>query len=226
MTHPVQHLALILDGNRRWARAQGMNKIQGHQYGLDNIHTILEHCGHRDISTVSLYAFSTENWNRSPEEVQALMSLFDRLLLGERDRLLEHRVQIRFVGELQRFSAAMQEAMREIEQQTADRGPRQLFICLSYGGRLELVRAAEALAQSGEAYTEENFQKYLWTHDMSDVDLVIRTGGNQRLSNFLLWRAAYAELYFTPTLWPDFSTQELDDILAWYQRTIEVNKGI
>ncbi len=226
MQHHPQHLACILDGNRRWATKQGVDNIQGYRQGINNVHSILKHCKRRGITTVSLYGFSTENWNRSQQEVSDLMDLFALLLVEERHKLIEHQVKIRFVGDLARFDQRMREAMQEIEEETNKYSKYTIFICLSYGGRLELVHGAKKLAQAGEAFTEENLEKHLWTHDMSDVDLVIRTGGNRRLSNFLLWRIAYAELYFTDTLWPDFTPQELDAILEVYHKQVQINKGV
>lgn len=225
MSKPINHIAFILDGNRRWATEQGMNKIDGHQHGFENVHTILRHCKELGVSNVSLYALSTENWNRSQREIDALLSLFRKFIITEKDKLLEHGTRVRFVGDLSRFDDDLQQQMREIEETTAYITERTVFICLSYGGRLEITRAAEAMAQTGDEYTEENFEKHLWSHDMPDVDLMIRTGGNHRLSNFLLWRCAYAELYFTDTRWPAFTAGELDQIVADYHETIQVNKG-
>ena len=226
MSEPLNHLALIIDGNRRWALAQGMNKVEGHRYGLDNIFTILTHARSLGISYVSLYVLSTENWNRTRVEVTALLALFHEFVLEEKQKILDQQCRVRFVGDLGRFDKVLQRGIEEMEAETqayAENGT--VFVCLSYGGRLEITRAAEKMARSGEAYTEENFEKHLWSGDMPDVDLMIRTGGNQRLSNFLLWRNAYAELYFTDTLWPDFSPEELENLVRTYQETVRVNKG-
>lgn len=222
----INHLAFIMDGNRRWAVEQGMNKIDGHQHGSDTIHAILAHCLDQGIKHVSVYALSTENWNRSSIEVAALLKLLKRFVTVERDRLLQHKVAVQFIGDLSRFDQEMQDDMHDLEtitQEYVERGT--LYVCLSYGGRSELVNAAEQIAQRDEEYSEENFEKYLWSHDMPDVDLMIRTGGNHRLSNFLLWRCAYAELYFTDTYWPGFTAEELDSILQNYYHRIQVNKG-
>ena len=224
MNTTINHIAFIMDGNRRWATEQGMNKSDGHRHGQDNMYTVLDHCKKLGIQEVSIYAFSTENWNRSTLEVKALMQLFRSFLIHDRDKILEREMRVRFIGDLNRFDQDLQDLMKELEEVTRHHD-RLLSVCVSYGGRLEIVHAAQSLAHSGDEYNEENFEKHLWSHDMGDVDLMIRTGGNQRLSNFLLWRCAYAELYFTETKWPGFSTDELDQIIETYENKIQINKG-
>lgn len=221
----IKHLAFIMDGNRRFAVSQGQNKLEGHRQGLENLHRLLEHIRTLDIQQVSVYALSTENWNRDKKEVDALLQLIDEMLNVDRRRLLGHQVQIRFVGDLFRFSENLQHDMTEIEQQTAQY-TKTVFICLSYGGRLEMVEAARILAQAGGPYTEDGLAGVMWSHNMNDIDLLIRTGGDHRLSNFLPWQTAYAELYFTDTLWPAFSTDELDQIIANYRERVRINKGV
>ena len=223
-TTAPQHIAFIMDGNRRWGVEQGMNKIYGHQHGADNMHTILGHCKTLGTQSVSVYAFSSENWERNPLEVAALTKLIRTILVRDRQKLLDHEVRIRFVGDVARFDEDIQQSMQEIEQATAHH-PQALFICVSYGGRAEMVQAAERLSQSGESITEESLKKHMWSHDMDDIDLLIRTGGHHRLSNFLPWQAAYAEMVFTDTYWPGFTTDELDTIIAEYQQNVVVNKG-
>ena len=223
-TQPLNHIAFIMDGNRRWSVEQGMSKIEGHKHGRDNMHRILNHCKTKGIKYVSVYAFSTENWNRSQLEVQALLLLLQQTISDEKQTLLDQQVRIRFVGDLSQFPDTVQEQMTILEQETADY-EQTLFICLSYGGRLEMIRAAEALARSGDEYSEENFKKHMWSSDMPDIDLLIRTGGNRRLSNYLPWQATYAELYFTDTYWPALTTDELDSIVRTYQERIQINKG-
>jgi len=213
-----------MDGNRRYATKQGWAKTAGHRAGLDNLHEIVHHLNAKKVETISVYALSTENWNRSALEVQVLEGLIRTLLFKEKDGLLGYDRAIRFVGDLSCFEKDIQGAMNEMEQETASK-TNTIFICLSYGGRLEMVHAARALAKSGAEYSEENLYKHMWSHDMPDIDLLIRTGGDQRLSNYLPWQASYAELCFTDTLWPELSLDEIDKIMEGYLDRVRINKG-
>jgi undecaprenyl diphosphate synthase len=213
----VQCIGIILDGNRRWAKARGVPKLEGHRVGL--LKTLKETIGAvkaRGIPHLAVFLFSTENWNREAAEVAYLMDLFREQWKSELRDLGKEGVRVRFVGQRERFSKDLQEAMIEMEAETANNTGLTLWACLSYGGRAEIVEAAREMQKSGEEITEESFTKHLWTAEMPDVDIVIRTGGAKRLSNFLMWKSAYAELFFVDTFWPDFSEADLDRVLAEY----------
>lgn len=206
-------IGIILDGNRRWARTHGMLVPEGHRAGYERLKDVLTWSREAGVAHVVAYAFSTENWQRPEEEVGALMTLFTFVLEHEIDALVRERVRVRIVGNRSRFSEKLQQLMARAEEATAESYGITLHLLLSYGGRAEIVAAAQALATAGVPITEESFAAQLWTGDMPDPDLVIRTGGEQRLSNFLPWQTVYSELFFTDTLWPDFSHEEFTGIL-------------
>lgn len=209
-------VGIIMDGNRRWAKEQGLPAVMGHKHGAEKLKEVLGWCQDKGIKNLIVYAFSTENWNRSQEEVGYLMDTI-RHFFGKQSADLEEIKQcggrLRFVGERERFTPDIQELLAHAEEVTAA-GEYTLWVALSYGGRAELLHAAEALQKSGEPVTEESFAKHLWTAGMPDPDLIIRTSGEQRLSGFLPWQAVYSELFFTKTYWPAFSEAEFDTILA------------
>lgn len=209
-------VGIILDGNRRWAKAQGKTTLEGHTAGLENIEGIVLHARDRGIQHVAIYAFSTENWKRSEEEVSHLMGLIVRAATEHLERLSEEGVRVRIIGERDRLSDEVRRAIDRIEEGSKDGKTCTLWVCLSYGGRAEIVAAAKEVAESGEAITEESLRAHMWSREMPDPDLILRTSGEERLSNFLLWQSAYSELFFTPTLWPDFTTTEFDRILETY----------
>ncbi len=206
-------VGIIMDGNRRWAKARGLPKLEGHRAGLERLKDIVRHTRTRGISDLAVYAFSTENWNREPAEVSYLMELSIEATRRELKELGKEGIRIRFAGQRERFSEALQRSMAEVENETVGNGGLTLWICLSYGGRAEIVAAARAAARAGDI-TEESLTRQMWTAEMPDPDLIIRTGGEKRLSNFLPWQSVYSELFFTDTYWPDFTPQELDAILA------------
>lgn len=207
-------VGIILDGNRRWAKAKGLPKLEGHRVGLlETLRSAVRFIRDRGTKHLVVYMFSTENWNREPAEVTYLMGLFRSSIQTEMRALGEEGVRIRFAGQRERFSQDLQEAMDTTEKETAHNTAMTLWCCLSYGGRSEIVAAANAAAKEGEV-TEASLAKHLWTAGMPDPDIIIRTGGNQRLSNFLPWQSIYSELFFTETHWPDFSEKEFDAILA------------
>lgn len=208
-------IGIILDGNRRWAKAKNFPALMGHTKGLDNLERVVRSVRDAGILHVVVYAFSTENWQRSHEEVSHLMSLILVAAHKHLKRLSEEKVRVRFIGQRDRLPTDVRAAIEELEKESAS-GTFTLWVCLSYGGRAEIIEATKALQKSGESITEESFAKKLWSAGMPDPDLIIRTGGVQRLSNFLLWHAAYSELFFTHTLWPDFSEEELGRILEEY----------
>lgn len=212
--HGVSCVGIIMDGNRRWARAQGRPVFEGHAAGYRRLQDVLRWTRDEGIKHAAVYAFSTENWQRAEEEVGYLMKLFRSILKNETKKMIEERVRVRFVGDRARFDEDMQKMMADMEAATAERYDLTLHLLMSYGGRAEIVAAANALLCEGAApVTEDAFAQKLWSHPMPDPDLVIRTGGEQRLSNFLPWQSAYSELFFVDTFWPDFSREEFDTVL-------------
>lgn len=209
-------IAFILDGNRRWAKERGLPTLEGHTKGFDNLMTIARAVHARGIAHMAVYAFSTENWNRAPEEVSYLMDIYRAVICDTAEQLGAEGIRVRFAGQRERFAPDMQESMRAAEAQTEHNTAMTLWICLSYGGRAEIVEAVRAVAADGSSVTEEIFRAHLWTADMPDPDIIVRTGGEQRLSNFLLWQAAYSELFFLKPYWPDFDETQLDAVLAEY----------
>ena len=218
---PPQHVAIIMDGNGRWAQKRGLPRLAGHRKGAETLQQIVRAAGELGIKYVTVYAFSTENWQRDPAEVSGLMDLLRQYLKSEFKEIQENGVRIIFIGERNMLAADIVEQMYKIEHDTAKNNKLTLCIALSYGSRQEIVSAAQkiaACAQKGDINLEDidikMFSSMLYTKDVPDPDLVIRTSGEQRLSNYLLWQLAYAELAFTPTLWPDFSKQELEKIIT------------
>jgi undecaprenyl diphosphate synthase len=210
-------IGIILDGNRRWAKERGIPKLQGHNEGLRvTLKNTVRWVRDRDISHLAVFLFSTENWNRDKDEVEYLMELFHNVMKEEMEELGKEGVRIRFIGQRQRFSPDLQKLMEEVEHSTASNTKITLWCCLSYGGRAEIVTAAKELVASGEEITEQSLRASMWSAEMPDPDIIIRTGGEKRLSNFLLWQAAYSELFFVDPYWPDFSEALLDGILHEY----------
>lgn len=206
----MQHIAFIMDGNGRWAKARGLPRTEGHRAGGETVRRVLGYCRDAGIRYLTLYAFSVENWKRPKEEVEALMHLLVAYLAGEEPMLHEHRVRLRVMGRREDLPDAVREALEQVERATAAY-ERQLIVCLSYGGRTEIAHAARTIARLAaegkldpESVNETTVAQHLYLPDVPDPDLIVRTSGELRLSNFLLWQASYAELYVTPTLWPDF----------------------
>lgn len=212
-----------MDGNRRWARAHMLPAVAGHAAGAKRVRGIVQACAERGISHVTLFAFSTENWQRPREEVARLMQLFERYLRSQIDDLNANGVRLRIIGDRKRFSPVLQRLIEQAEQATADNDRLTLMVAANYGGRWDVLQAVRRLAgeRGIEAVLELDeaaLQPWLSTGDAPPVDLVVRTGGECRISNFLLWQAAYAQLYFTGVLWPDFGVRQLDEALRWYAR--------
>lgn len=206
-------IGIIMDGNRRWAKARGLPKLEGHRTGANKLKDTVRFMCENGIKHLAVYAFSTENWDREPIEVSYLMDLFRELVRGELRKMGEEGVRIRFSGQRERFSSDLQQAIKDIEKETAGNDVITLWICLSYGGRAEIVMAANSAAARGPI-TEETLEQNLWTDGMPEPDIIIRTGGEKRLSGFLPWQSVYSELFFSDTLWPDFTKEEFDSILA------------
>ncbi len=217
-THKVPRcIGVIMDGNRRWARAHGVLPLEGHAAGYEKMKEFLGWAREAGISHVILYAFSSENWNRSPEEVSYLMKLLRRALVEEVSYFKKENARIRIIGDRSRLSKDVASAVENAEEETKNCTGKTLVLAISYGGRDELVEAARKLCgRAPEEITKETFADELWTKGIPDPELIIRTSGEQRLSGFLLWQAAYSELFFTETLLPDFSKEEFFEILRQY----------
>lgn len=214
-----KHIAIIMDGNGRWAKKQGFFKrIKGHDRGGEVVKEITTHCKNIGLEYLTLYAFSTENWKRPEEEVNHLMRMLDSYLKKELDTYLENNIRLKTIGDTSKLSAKLQDRIKITEDITKNHTGLTQVLALNYGSRDEILRASEKLSRSGEEFTEENFEKYLDTAGFPDVDMLIRTSGEERISNYLLWQCAYAEFFFTPTLWPDFSPQELDSLIEKFKQ--------
>ena len=216
-----QHVAIIMDGNGRWATSRFLPRVTGHVKGVEAVRGVVRACAERGIRFLTLFAFSSENWRRPADEVSMLMKLFSTVLEREVDKMHANGIRIRVVGDLTRFDARLQAQIAEAEARTAGNATLTLTICANYGGRWDLLQAMNRLrADQPEltAYTEDDLAPYLCMAHAPEPDLFIRTGGEQRISNFLLWQLAYTELYFTDTFWPDFDAAALDDAIASYQR--------
>jgi undecaprenyl diphosphate synthase len=213
------HIGIIMDGNGRWAQEHGLPRLEGHRAGTENIRRVLEACGEHGIKIVTIYAFSTENWQRPLDEVEGLMGILERVLEKEVEHLHREGVKLRHVGELAGLSDKLREAVLDAIELTKDNDRLTLNVAFNYGGRAEIVRGARSLLEDNvdpDSLDEELFSRYLYTAGLPDPDLIIRTGGEMRLSNFLIWQSAYAEYYSTPTYWPDFDKEELAKALQAY----------
>jgi undecaprenyl diphosphate synthase len=210
----ARYVAIITDGNGRWARARGVTVNEGHNAGADTVKARLRDAVELGIKELTVYSFSTENWSRPAEEVRGLMDMFARRIAGETPELHEEGVRMRFIGRRGRISQALVERMEWAERLTEGNSRITLFVAFDYGGRAEIVDAARRFTGS----TEEEFRSCLYAPEMHDPDLIIRTSGEQRLSNYLLWQSAYSELVFREELWPDFSREALEQSLAEYAR--------
>lgn len=213
------HIGIIMDGNGRWAQARGMPRIAGHQAGVDNIRRILEHCVRRGVKVLTIYAFSTENWRRPPDEVSGLMRLLGLTIQRQLNELNRNGVRILHSGRMEGINKHLQKQILHALEATKTNDRIILNVAFNYGGRAEIVDAVRHIIQDGitpESLTEEMVSSYMYIGGLPDPDLIIRTGGEWRLSNFLIWQAAYAEYYTTPTYWPDFDEGELDKALIEY----------
>ncbi len=216
-----RHVAIIMDGNGRWARKRLMPRVAGHSRGVEAVRNAVRACIERRVEFLTLFAFSSENWRRPPDEVSFLMQLFLKALHKEVDRLHENRIRLRVVGDLSRFSDELVSIIHAAEERTAGNSRLQLTICANYGGRWDILRAMARLMAAApgrrEAFSEEELAAELSLSFAPEPDLFIRTGGEKRISNFLLWQLAYTELYFTDILWPDFDAAVLDEAIDSYR---------
>ena len=213
-----QHLAIVMDGNGRWATRRYLPRIAGHKRGVDALMRCVKACSDRHIQVLTVFAFSSENWNRPAEEVSGLMELLAMSLSREISNLKNNGVQLHFIGERQQLSTKVRLALERGEEMTSSNQGLILNICFNYGGRWDIAQAARKLAERGETITELALDQAMALSHVEDPDLLIRTGGECRLSNFLLWQAAYTELYFSPVLWPEFGEQILDDAIDAFQK--------
>jgi undecaprenyl diphosphate synthase len=220
-----RHIAIIMDGNGRWAKKHALGRISGHKKGADAVRTAVKTCRELGIKVLTLYAFSVENWLRPAEEVKALMNLLQEYLHSEIDELHKNGIRLITIGNLEALRADLKSALEEALKRTAQNKDMILNIALSYGGRDEIITAVKHIVKDIEAgkisiedITKDFFSKYLYTTGLPDPDLLIRTSGEYRISNFLLWQSAYTEFYFTSTLWPDFRKRNLLEAIAEYQR--------
>ena len=215
MSHP-NHLAIIMDGNGRWAKSRFLPRIEGHRRGVETVRTVVKAARRRGIEHLSVSALSSENWNRPREEVNALLNFFVAGLRQEAEPLLKAGVRLHVVGDRSVFSEELVQAIEQAEKITRDATAMHLNVCINYGGRWDIAQAAHHVAAEGLELTVENIDRYMGMPWAGPVVLMFRTGGEQRISNFILWQAAYAELWFTEKLWPEFSEDDLDEALKWF----------
>ena len=220
-----KHIAIIMDGNGRWAKNRSKNRVFGHHEGVKTVRKIVEYSVELKIKYLSLYTFSTENWNRPKDEVDALMDLLVQTLNEQVDELMKQNIKLNVVGDFSRLSQRVYQILQDILKKTSNNTGMVLSIALNYGGRDEIVQMTKKLAKKvknnlilPENIDENKINLHLYSHNLPDVDLLIRTGGEKRISNFLLWKIAYAELYFTDVLWPDFNKQYFYEALVDYQK--------
>ncbi|MBE6346599.1 MAG: isoprenyl transferase [Lentimicrobiaceae bacterium] len=224
MSRLPEHIAVIMDGNGRWAKKQGKMRVFGHQNGVGAVRAVSEACAELGVKYLTLYAFSTENWNRSQMEVDALMKLLSRTIAEETSTLHKNNIRLNVIGDVQRLPKYNYDALMKAIEETKNNDRMTLTLCLSYSGRWEIAQAARMIAEKvkrgelqPEHIDERCFLNFLQTNDMPDPELLIRTSGEERISNFLLWQLAYSEFYFTDKLWPDFGKDDLYDAIINYQ---------
>ena len=220
-----RHVAIIMDGNGRWATARGQGRNAGHRAGIQSVREVIRAARDYGVEVLTLYAFSIENWNRPRGEVSVLMSLLEEYLEKELDEVMQHDGRVRTIGRLERLPASTRRAVERAVARTAENRGMQVVFALSYGGRAEIVDAARRIARDAElgkldpeSLDEKGFSAYLYAADLPDPDLLIRTGGEQRVSNFLLWQIAYAEIHLSERMWPDFRRADFESALLDYQR--------
>jgi undecaprenyl diphosphate synthase len=218
MSQVPNHIAIVMDGNGRWASKRFLPRIAGHKQGVDSLRRCVKACADRGVSVLTVFAFSSENWNRPTEEVSGLMDLFAIALTREVPNLKADGVQIHFIGERKALSPKVSAGIAGAEIETASNSRLVLNICFNYGGRWDIVQAAATLAAKGEAITESSLNSALALSHVRDPDLVIRTGSEQRISNFLLWQSAYSEFFFSDKLWPEFDENALDLAITEFSR--------
>ena len=215
---PPRHVAIIMDGNNRWAKARGLRGVEGHKAGAKTVKSSVEFCGHAGVEVLTVFAFSSENWQRPEDEVNGLMELFLESLHNEVPDLHKNGIRLEFIGDLSRFSEKLRKGMQEAVDLTAQNDKMRFVVAINYGGQWDIVNAAKSMAKDVidgqiklDDVDENQFNQYMSLGDLPPLDLCIRTGGEYRISNFLLWQAAYAELYFSDKFWPDFDGAALSE---------------
>ena len=211
------HIAIILDGNGRWAKKRGLPRNLGHRQGVETLVKIVRYCSDIGIKHLTVYAFSTENWNRPEQEVNYLMGLLQEYFKGLEKKLKDRNIKLKVIGEKNRLSEKLIKIIEDVQENTKNNTGMIFNIAFNYGSKDEMINAFQKMQNDNVLITKENFEKYLYTSESGNVDLLIRTSGEQRISNFLLWQIAYAEFYFTDCYWPDFKEKELDKALEVYQ---------
>lgn len=218
-----RHIAVVMDGNGRWANKRHLPRAAGHKAGVNATRTIVENCAKNKIQALTIFAFSSENWNRPESEVSMLMALFISTITAEVKKLHQKNVRVKFIGERSRFSEKLQKSINESENLTAENTGMQLNIAANYGGRWDVVNACKSLVREVQEnkvtiddIDEKLFNSFVSLSELPEPDLFVRTGGEQRISNFLIWQLSYSELYFVDTLWPDFSDADFEAALSWY----------
>ncbi|ASM36668.1 polyprenyl diphosphate synthase [Campylobacter sputorum] len=214
----LKHLAIIMDGNGRWAKQRSLMRINGHEKGAEVVDDIAMYCAKNGIQTLSLYAFSTENWKRPKNEVDFLMKLLKKFIIKQREKLIKNDIKFDTIGDISVFDSDLLNEILNLKELTKKGTSLNLVLALNYGGRDEIVRACKKLVLANDEINEENISKTIDSASYGDVDLLIRTGGEIRLSNFMLWEASYAELEFTDTFWPDFNSKELDIMVKKFEK--------
>lgn len=221
VTRIPRHIAVIMDGNGRWAKQRFMPRVAGHQRGVETLRDVVKTCRSLGVEYLTVFAFSSENWRRPQEEVSFLMSLFLKMLEREVGKLHKNNIRLKIIGDRSRFDAKLVNTMQEAERLTARNDALTLTIAANYGGRWDMLQAVQAMLKArpelAQGFVEEDLSPYLSMSDAPEPDLFIRTGGEQRISNFMLWQLAYTELYFTDTLWPAFDREALDKAISSYQ---------
>ena len=217
MSRLPRHIAIIMDGNGRWAKKRGLPRTAGHKVGAETFRDIATYCRELGVEFLTVYAFSTENWKRPRDEVDTIMELLEQYLQEAIDTMERDHIRLKILGDTAALSPKLQQMVAQTNAISTHYQGFQANICLNYGGRSEILRAARLCAEAGEEWTEENFGKYLWSAGIPDPELIIRPSGELRLSNFLLWQCAYSEFYFCDTLWPDFDRAALDRAIIDYQ---------
>jgi len=215
MENSIKHVAIIMDGNGRWAKQKFRPRVWGHIRGSKIVNSIVESASNQGLKALTLYAFSSENWSRPNDEISTLFKLLKKFLIKEREQIRKNKIEFQVIGDISKLNIETQQLIRDVEEESKNSTGLKLSFAFSYGGRIEIVDAVNKFVKQnpGKEISEKDIQKNLYRPDAGDVDLMIRTGGDQRISNFLLWGVSYAELFFTDTKWPDFTKNEFESII-------------
>jgi len=211
-----KHIGIIMDGNRRWAKERGLPSFEGHRAGYERLKEVGQWCLDSGVKFLTVFGFSTENWKRAPEEVDFLMKLFHQAVTDELDFFIKKNIRLRILGRKENLPESLKTAFANAEEKTKLNSGGTLALAINYGGRAEIIDAAKAIAQNGQEFSEDTFARQLYGSDLPDIDLVIRTSGEQRTSGFMTWQSVYSEIYFEEKNWPDFGREDLQRVLSWY----------